>query len=311
MILALFDPPSDFARRIREVVPDEQVVLTEPGDDAYDDALRKADVIVGRPVVEDLDRAGALSWLQLSSAGADAYVDVLRDEVVLTAANGVYGVPTSEHAVAMMLAMVRGIPDAVRAAGEKRWQRPLQYDELYGRTCGILGLGDIGSSIARRADAFGMRVVALRRRPGNPPDYVDAVYGPDGLYELLQESDHVVNVLPATEATHHLIDAAALAGMKPSAYFYNVGRGTTVDEGALVDALKEGRLAGAGLDVFEEEPLPPESPLWDLPNVVLTPHRGGSSPREEERVADLFLQNLERRANGEDLLNVVDRGLGY
>lgn len=311
MILALFDPPSDFEQRVRGVMPDDEVVRARRGDEVYPEALERADVIVGRPDVGDLARAARLSWLQLSSAGADAYVRTVREDVVITAANGVYGVPTSEHALAMMLAMVRRLPSSVRAAERKEWERSLEYDELYGRTCGVLGLGDIGSAIARRAKAFGMRVTALRRRPGNPPEYVDKIYGRDSLLEMLAGCDHLVNALPDTPATHHLIDAIALARMKPTAYLCNVGRGATIDETALAGALQDGRLAGAALDVFETEPLPEESPLWELSNVLITPHRGGSSPREDERVAELFLENLARSARGDELLNVVDRDLGY
>lgn len=311
MILALFDPPSDFEQRVHGVYPDEEVIRARRGDQRYPDALEQAGIIIGRPDVDDLERAARLSWLQLSSAGADHYVDAVRAEIVITAANGVYGVPTSEHALAMMLAMVRCLPASVRAAGRKAWERSVEYDELYGRTCGILGLGDIGSAIARRARAFGMRVTALRRRPGNPPEYVDEIYGRDGLLQMLPECDHVVNALPATPATRHLIDATALARMKPTAYLCNVGRGATIDEAALAHALQDGKLAGAALDVFETEPLPSDSPLWALPNVLITPHTGGSSPREDERVAELFLENLARKARGEELLNVVDRDLGY
>jgi phosphoglycerate dehydrogenase-like enzyme len=311
MILALFDPPADFEKRVREILPGAEVVRAMPRDASYDEALGRAEIVIGRPDPGDLERAAKLSWLQLSSAGADLYVDAVRPGIAITAANGVYGVPTSEHALAMMLAMVRQLPASVRAAARKEWERSLPYDELYGRTCSVLGLGDIGSAIARRAKAFGMRVAALRRRPDAPPEYVDALYGREDLLEMLSESDHVVNALPATSSTYHLIDARALSRMKPTAYLCNVGRGATVDETALVDALRAGRLAGAALDVFETEPLPPESPLWELPNVLITAHRGGSSPREDERVAELFLENLARRAAGAGLLNIVDRNLGY
>lgn len=311
MILALFDPPSDFEQRVRGIAPDARVVRSRREAAGFDEALAQAEIIIGRPEVADVARAPHLTWVQLSSAGADQYVGTVREEVVITAANGVYGVPTAEHALAMMLAMVRGLHTAVRDAEDRTWRRPLQYDELYGSTCGVLGFGDIGSTIARRAKAFGMRVVALRRSPDNPPEYVDAMYGQDGLRELLTESDHVVNALPATDATHHLLNAVRLSQMKSSAILYNVGRGSTVDERALIDALRDGKLAGAALDVFEEEPLPAGSPLWEMPNVIITPHRGGSSPREDERVADLFLDNLARRRSGKPLRNVIDRDLGY
>ena len=307
MILVLVQTPEEFEERLREIAP-EMVVAYESGRDAR---FEEAEIILGRPAVEALDRAKKLRWLQLSSAGANRYAGRVREDVVLTTASGVYGVPGAEHVFAMMLGLVRSVPHSVRSAEKKEWDRGARYDELFGRTCGVLGLGDIGREVARRAHAFGMRVLALKRTITDGPEYVDEVFGMDRLHEFLSRCDHVVNTLPLTPLTAQVIEEEALSFCREGSFFYNIGRGGTVDEAALVRALRSGRLAGCGLDVFEEEPLPPSSPLWSMENVIVTPHVGGASPREADRVADLFLDNLERWRAGHPLRNVVNRDFGY
>jgi phosphoglycerate dehydrogenase-like enzyme len=182
---------------------------------------------------------------------------------------------------------------------------------LQGQTLGVVGLGGIGGQIATRGKAFGMTVRAVRRHPGEPSPYVDHLSGMDGLDDLLAASDHVAVVLPLTPETRNLIDAARLARMKPTAYLYNIGRGAVVDEAALIAALQGKRLAGAALDVFVEEPLPADSLLWDLPNVILTPHVAANGPSDWITVASLFTDNLRRYRAGQPLQNVVDFDLGY
>ena len=184
-------------------------------------------------------------------------------------------------------------------------------DDLKGKTLGIVGLGRIGSAVARRAKAFDMRVIATRRRPERLSKDVDEVRGAEALPWLLGESDYVVLCTALTSETRHLIGAEQLRLMKRTAYLMNVGRGGLIDEGALVEALNGGEIAGAGLDVFEEEPLPPDSQLWDMPKVMITPHRAGDSPRSHERFMALFCENLQRYVAGEALLNVVDKEAGY
>lgn len=305
MILVLIDAPTDFEIRVHEILPDEEVVR------GRSELLGDAAIILGRPLVDGLDETSNLRWIQLSSAGADRYVRVVRKDVVLTSARGVYGIPVAEHVFAMMLAFARSLPEAMRSASEARWDRAVASGELHGRTCGILGFGDIGREVARRAKAFGMRVVAAKRTSAAPSAGVDHLYGAHELGDLFAEADHVVNTLPDTGETYHIVNADVLARAKQGSYFYNVGRGRTVDEGSLIAALQDGRLAGAGLDVFEVEPLPVDSALWRMSNVIITPHVAGSSPREDERVAELFLTNLQRWVDGRTMLNVVDRDLGY
>lgn len=272
----------------------------------------------------------AVEWVQFHWAGVD-HVDFSRvpPHVRLTTASGVHAVVLAEHTFALLLALRRRIPLMVFYQARHEWPKnrwslfaaPL----LRGQTMGILGYGSIGREVARLAQAFGMRVLAYKRNPeqrrdtgftlpgvGDPDGSIPAAYyGPGRLHEMLGECDVVVNVLPATRETEKLLDAAAFAAMKPGAIFINIGRGKTVDEAALVDALRSGKLAGAGLDVFAQEPLPPQSPLWDLENVIISPHVGGFFPEYDDVCVELFRQNLERFLKGEPLLNEVDRATGY
>jgi len=242
------------------------------------------------------------------------YDELRRSDVILTNASGVYGVPIAEQVLGVMLALARQLHTCVREQSAGRWPGPAvrgKVDVLERKTCVILGLGDIGTEVARRAKAFRMTVIGIRRRPVSKPPEVDELVGPDRLAEVLPRADYLVVALPLTEATRHIIDAEALALMKPSAYIFNVGRGAAIDEPALIRALQEGRLAGAGLDVFEKEPLPEDSPLYQMENVIITPHSSGGSPYNRERLLDLFCPNLQRYLAGQPLLNVVDKEAGY
>ena len=310
-ILILEPTPDDFDERVRQVAPDAEVTHARAGEPELDAAFEGAEILLGRPTEEDLASAHRLKWIQLPSAGANNYVGRIPADILLTSANGVYGVPASEHVFALMLSVARAIPQYVRSQTERRWDRDGSFLELYGSTCGILGLGDIGLAVAERARAFGMRVIGSRRTKGDPPPGVERVFGPDELEVMLAQCDFVVNTLPETPATRGLLDRSRLRALKQGAVVVNIGRGRTIDEAALVEALQDGHLAGAGLDVFEEEPLPESSPLWAMPNVLITPHVGGSSPRGDERVAELFLDNLRRYRKGRTLRNLVDRELGY
>ena len=230
--------------------------------------------------------------------------------VTLTNAQGIYATPIAEHVIALMLCFSRGLNYLIRNQEAREW-RHSRVVELSGSTLGIIGIGGIGNEVARRAKGLGMRVVATRRRPDRPSEFADEVRGSEALPWLLRESDYVALCAALTADTRHLIGAPELAMMKPGAYLINIGRGGLVDEAALVTVLREGRLAGAGLDVCSQEPLPGDSPLWDLPSVVITPHLAGSSPHSHGRLMDLFCENLRRYLGGEELLNVVDKAAGY
>jgi phosphoglycerate dehydrogenase-like enzyme len=267
----------------------------------------------GRPVLEKvLAAAPGVRWLHTPSAGVDHILvgPVLERDISVTNSAGVHAIPIAEFVLALMLSRAKRLPGFAAAQAESRWDRSQEPQELYEHTLLILGAGGIGQAIAERAAAFGMRVWGSRRSP-RPVSGVERVVAMDGWRPLLPEVDYLVIAAPLTEETRGMVDAAALAALKPSAFLINIARGAIVDEPALIAALAEGRLAGAALDTFEQEPLPPESPLWTLPNVIITPHATAGSPRMRERQIDLFLENLRRFRNGEPLRNVVDKAAGY
>jgi len=259
--------------------------------------------------------APKLKWVQSGGAGVEGYMtpDFIASAVVLTNAQGTYAIPIADHVMAFILHFSRQFNHLLRRQVKHEWADwgEHEMDDLKDKTLGIVGLGGIGSEVARRAKAFDMRVMATRRRPERPSKDVDEVRGAEALPWLLGESDYVALCPALIPETRHLIGAEQLRLMKPTAYLMNVGRGGLVDEGALVEALQAGEIAGAGLDVFEEEPLPADSPLWEMPNVMITPHRAGDSRRSHERFMALFCENLRRYVAGEALLNVVDKTAGY
>jgi phosphoglycerate dehydrogenase-like enzyme len=284
--------------------------------DEADRLLSEVDVAFGHFSPERLAAAApTLRWVHLPSAGVERYmIDAVQASgVTLTSSRGIYSVWGAEHVIGMMLMFNRCLKAAYDAQKAARWdeQLYLALRTLRGQTLGIVGLGGIGTQLAIRARAFEMDVVAVKRERGEKPPYVDRLWGQDGLGELLAASDHVAITLPLTPRTRGLIGASELARMKPTAYLYNIGRGAVVDEPALIHCLEDAKIAGAGLDVFTEEPLPPASPLWRLPNVIITPHHGASSPGEYVDAAQLFARNLRRYRAGEELVNVVDFERGY
>jgi phosphoglycerate dehydrogenase-like enzyme len=219
--------------------------------------------------------------------------------------------------MACLLALARRLPQALRDQQERVWRPNALTGEaspwlLAGRTIGIIGMGTLGEAIAVRAKAFGMRVIGMRRNPDRgTPAGVDEVIGPSDRARLLREADVVVIAAPLTRETNRLLDAGAIAGMKAGAIVINIARGQLIDEAALAEALESGRLGGAALDVFTAEPLPPDSPFWSMPNVVVTPHNSGFRAGHFDAVIDLFAENLARFERGVDLLNVVDLQAGY
>lgn len=279
------------------------------------------------------DEAPALRWVQLHFAGADTILNhplYLESDVRFTTTSGIHAVSVAEYVFMQVLAFAHHLPQMMEDKAEGkwpkgRWERYLPT-ELRSATLGIIGYGAIGREVARLGKAFGMEVLALKRNlrriehagydlPGtigdSAGDLADRLYPPGALYSMLAECDYVVVTLPFTEQTYHFIDADAFAAMKRTAVFINVGRGKVVDEVALTHVLEHGLIAGAGLDVFEEEPLPQDSPLWTIPNVILSPHVSGYSAHYDARAVDVFAENLYRYLVGEKLLNLVDRKQGY
>jgi len=257
-----------------------------------------------------------LRWIQGTSAGVGGLVDRIglsKSPVVVTTASGVHARPLAEFAVLAILAFAKELPRLVRDQRDHRWQR-YATDEAAGKTVCIVGLGKIGREVARLARALDMRAVGtvrdVRGRLAEDLD-VDRLLPTDRLDDLLPHADAVVLSCPLTPQTHHLLDARRLALLKPGAIVINVARGQVVDEAALIGALRSGRLGGAALDVFEQEPLSPDSPLWDLPNVLVSPHSASTVAAESSRIVDLFCENLRRYLAGEPLLNVLDKELLY
>jgi phosphoglycerate dehydrogenase-like enzyme len=260
--------------------------------------------------------ASGLRWVQATSAGAGEQVaaaglseaDLRR--VAVTSAAGVHAQPLAEFALLGVLAFIKDLPRLLADQRAHRWGH-YPVGELSGRTLLIVGLGQIGEAVARLAAAFGMRVIGINRSGASDSPYIDEVTSIDALERCLPEADAIVISAPLTAETSGLIDAAAIAQMKPGAILVNVGRGGVVDEAAMIEALRSGRLAGAALEVFAREPLPADSPLWELPNVLVSPHTAGLSMRENERIVSLFVENLGRYLGGKPLRNRVDPELLY
>ena len=274
-------------------------------------ALPDADVLVVSMLWKNelAKIATKLKFIQSISSGVDWYdKDILRTRGIrLASAAGVNATAVAEHAMAVMLALQRRLPESVVNQGAKRWRGMIseiaaREDQLSDKTLLIVGMGRIGSRLAKFAKAFDMRVLATKRDPSTGAEGADAVYRTDRLGELLGQADVVVLTCPLTPETEGLIDAQALAAMKPTAHLINVSRGRVVDETALITALQEKRIGAAGLDVTHEEPLHAASPLWAMPNVLITPHTAGETQRYEDAVIDILLDNLDRLWRGETAL---------
>ncbi len=269
---------------------------------------------------ELLHDAPHLKWVHLAVAGVERSVtpELKRSSVVMTSSRGMHRVKVAEHVLGLMLTFAKRLNVAAEAQSRRHWA----YDEistsnfsLAGLTCGILGLGAIGLEVARLAGAFGMRCIGTRRRPFSEgeslPEGLRLGLGESHTDRILAESDFLVLALPLTDRTRGLLDRRRLGLMKRSAHLINIARGALLDEEAMLEALREGRLAGAGLDVFVNEPVPPDSPIWTTPGVVLTPHISGNYPEYMVDSTRVFVANLQRYLRGEALDNVVDHDLGY
>ncbi|HHV57841.1 MAG TPA: D-2-hydroxyacid dehydrogenase [Firmicutes bacterium] len=264
---------------------------------------------------EFLAAAGRLRWVQLFAAGADRlpFAELKRRGILISNVSGIHKTSMTEQAFAYMLNFVRRTREFLEAQKRREWQRPkgfFAFTELKGKTLVVVGAGHIGQEIGRLGQAFGMRTVGVNS-DGRPAEYFEVMYPTSRRTEALAEGDFIVVVVPLTPATHRLIGAAELAALKPSAFFINIARGPVVDQEALIAALREGRLAGAGLDVFTPEPLPADSPLWDLPNVFITPHIAGWAADYNDNCLEVFRTNLKLFLAGQPLSTPVDPDLGY
>lgn len=310
---------------LAEVAPGvELVVAADP--DAAAAAAVDADAVLGMVTPAILANAERLRWIQVPAAGVERFLTMpglAASGATLTNAQAIFAPGAAEHALGMALMLGRRLHTARDLQREGRWETepltgPDPYSgagsellELRGRTMLVIGLGGIGTETARIAHGIGMRVIATRNSSREGPEFVERVGLASELLDLVPEADVIVNAVPLTPATDGLADDAFFARTKPTALYISLGRGRTTDTDALLRALDEGRLAGAGLDVTEPEPLPADHPLWARPDVIITPHVGGDSDRHMERMWELFRENLRRFAAGEPLLSVVDLERGY
>lgn len=303
--------------RIREAAPDAEIVVVKSSEDWTERLAKKCDsfeVFLGFSVDAWIDKLPNLKWAQLASAGADRVLKspaVMNRDVVLTNASGVHAIPISEHILSFMFAFARNLPRYMRSQVAGKWERLTEIKELEGTTVGLIGVGKIGERTAEKAKALNMKVLGIRRNPQRSSPFVDKMYGPESLDKVMAQSDWIVVAAAGTSETHGLIGEPELAAMKKSAVIINIARGAVIQEKALLRALQENRIAGAGLDVFEKEPLPESSPLWQMPNVIITPHVAGVTPYYVDRLIDIFVENLKRYQAGDPLINVVDKELGY
>ena len=276
--------------------------------DEYARAMAAAEVMIGWPEPERLANS-PLKLLLLPSAGYEEYLTpelAAKEGLVVCNAGGAYSEGVAEHCVAMMMALVRRLPEYLAAMEPRRWDHLHRHGRLSGSTVCVIGLGTLGSAIAGRCSALGMSVVGVRRHPDRPSPTVSEVFGPEDLGTAVVGADHMVAALPGGAATRGLISREVISAMKPGAYFCNVGRGASVDEAALIERLQDGSLAGAGLDVFATEPLPDDSPLWSMENVIVTPHMAGYTWDYADELCDVFSADLARYGADEPLRNVID-----
>jgi len=316
----LWQAPPWIAEKLRAQFPGLQVVQRTKYQGIEDD-LRDAEIAITwslRP--EQVRAAPKLRWVHSPAAAVHLLMipEIIHSGIVVTNAGSVHGPVVAEHVIAQVLALAKRLPSAVRYQQQRKWaQDPLWREqprprEVAGATLGLIGLGSIGREVAARALALGMRVVAVREHAEKPAGISALeVLAPEQLDRMLAEADYVVLAAPLTPRTRTLINAERLARMKPDAFLINVSRGALVDEAALAVALRRRQIGGAALDVFQKEPLPPDSPLWDLENVLITPHSAALTEKLWQRHYDLIAENLRRFLAGEPLLNVVDKSKGY
>lgn len=283
-------------------------------DEAFHAGLANAHVIFGDFSRADLAAAKQLRWIQWGAAGVEGILwpELVESPVVLTNMQRIYAPVISETAIALMLALARGIPRYAMQTAQHQWQTLDGLNEISGMTLGLVGLGGIGTETARRAHfGFGMTVLAVDPKPLPKPDFVAELQSLDGLTAMASRVDILMSATPHTPLSEGMLNESVFRAMKKSAYFVNVSRGKVVNTPALIRALKEGWIAGAGLDVAYKEPLPPDDELWTAPNIIITCHTSGWSPKVQARRHDLFAENVRRYVAGLPLLNVVDKRRGY
>lgn len=316
---ALWNAPIWFAQRVAGEFPQVQVVHL-PDYSRVDAEIPDTDIAITWSVKpEQVKAAKNLRWVHSPAAAVHTLIipEIVNSDIVITNSRDVHGPVVAEHTIALIFALAKKIPGAVRLQQKHEWGQQRLWDELprvreiAGATLGLIGLGAIGRAVVKNAKAFGMRVIAAREHPEKGTEGADQVFGPAQIDEVFRRSDYVVLATPFTANTTGLANAARLALMKPDACLINVGRGPLIDEEALAAALREKRIAAAALDVFPKEPLEPHSLLWDVPNLLITPHTAALTANIWERHYTLFSENLRRYIRGEALFGIVDKHKGY
>jgi phosphoglycerate dehydrogenase-like enzyme len=315
----LWNPPPWVAAKLQELFPQLQIVHPSTPEELSLE-LRDAEIAIGSTLPPDqLARASLLKWVHSPAAAVHQFMvpEFIANPAKLTNGREVFGATVAEHVIALILALARQLPACLRFQTQRIWGQQLLWNAktrpraIAGATLGLVGLGAIGSAVAQRAAALGMKVIAVRERPEKAAPNVTSVYASHEISKLLNQSDFVVLAVPVTPASRHLIDATRLSQMRPTACLINVGRGALVDEVALTNALQTKQIAGAALDVFEEEPLPERSPLWALQNLLITPHCAGFIENLWERHIEEISANLRRYLAGQPLVGLVDKTRGY
>ena len=314
-----WNAPAWFPTRLQQEFPQVNVVHL-PGYKRVDEEIVDTEIAITWSVrPEQIKSATKLRWIHSPAAAVHQLIfpELVNSDIILTNAREVHGPVVAEHVIALIFALAKKIPGSVRLQDKHVWGQQILWDEqprvreIAGATVGLIGLGSIGRAVAKSAKALDMRVTAAREHPEKGSDGADAVFGPAQIDEVFRGADYIVLAAPVTTATKAIANADRLALMKPDACLINVGRGPLVDEPALAAALREKKIGGAALDVFPKEPLPAESLLWDVPNLLITPHTAALTDKLWERHYALFSENLRRYLAGEPLLAVVDKRKGY
>ena len=297
---------------VNELRKKYNVVYTKNSESAADNIVDADILITLRVSPENIKRAKNLKWIQSFSSGVDKFPleEIYKNRIVLTSAKGIHRVQISEYAILAMLSLVRDLKKIVHNQDAKIWDPMISQDEVYGKTLGILGIGNVGRELAKKAKAFDMKVIGVKKH-FEKVDFVDEVFTTKDIEKVLAESDLIVNLLPATAETKLMFSEKLFSKMKRGAYFINLGRGSTVVEDDLISAIKSKHIKGAFLDVFAHEPLNTDSPLWSLDRVIISSHIAGSSPHYVERLFQLFNKNLSLYEEGGELINIVNSKKSY
>ena len=313
-ILVALPAREDQRTHLEKIAPCAEVIYC-PAAEVTKELVWKADVILGNVPADMIQNSPNLRWLQLNNAGTEGYCTpgVLPEEAILTNATGTYGMAISEHMIAMLFMLQKRLDTYYQQQKYHSWGKQEHMMVVEGSTTLVIGLGDIGTAFAEKMHAMGSRVLGIRRTMQPKPDTVEEQYTMEHLHELLPQADVVALSLPAWKETQGVIGKEELKLMKKTAVILNVGRGSAIDTDALSDALYAGEVFGAGLDVMDPEPLPPDHPLWNAPHTIITPHVSGKYdlPATLEKIWNLILDNLERWEKGRDLKNVIDLSTGY